>query len=100
MPFVKVANVDEVPEDGGKVANINGREIALFKVKGTIFAIDNTCKHAGGPLGEGWMEDYVVSCPLHGWTYDVHDGKCQMFPNAKVDSFPVKVEGSDVFVDV
>ncbi len=100
MAFVKVANVNDVPESEGKIVKANGREIALFKVQGQFYAIDNTCKHQGGPLGEGWLEDSIVNCPWHGWRYDIKTGQNQMFPNVKVDTFPVKVEGSDVLIDV
>jgi NAD(P)H-dependent nitrite reductase small subunit len=100
MAFVRVASINDVPEGEGKVVKANGRELALFKLGGEFYAIDNTCKHMGGPLGEGWLEDSIVTCPLHGWRYDIKTGICQMFPNIKVDSFPVKVEGDDVLIDV
>ena len=102
MAFVKVASVNDVPEGEGKVVTANGKEIALFKQGGNFYAIDNTCKHMGGALGEGWLEDAIVTCPLHGWRYDIKSGQCEMFPGSdiKVDTFPVKVEGNDVLVDV
>ena len=99
MAFVKVASVNDVPDGEGKIVKANGKEIALFKLNGSFYAIDNTCKHMGGPLGEGWLEDSIVTCPWHGWRYDIKDGQCQMFPNVKVDAFQVKVEGNDVLVD-
>ncbi len=102
MAFVRVASINDVPEGEGKVVKSNGKEIALFKLEGNFYAIDNTCKHMGGPLGEGWLEDSIVTCPLHGWRYDIKTGICQMFQGSdiKVDTFPVKVEGNDVLVDV
>lgn len=100
MAFVKVALVADVNEGEGKVVKANGREIALFKHNGQFFALDNTCKHAGGPIGEGWLEDTIVTCPWHGWRYDITSGNCEMFPGVKLDAFAVKVEGDDVLVDV
>lgn len=99
MAFVKVASVNDVEEGAGKVVTTNGQPIALFKVGGNFYAIHNTCMHRGGPLGEGFLEDNVVTCPWHGWRYDVTSGKCLTLP-VNVKSFPVKVEGSDVLVDV
>jgi len=99
MPFVKVASVNDVEEGAGKVVTANGQMIALFKVKGTFYAIDNTCLHRGGPLGEGFLEDNVVTCPLHGWRYDVTSGKCLTLP-MKTKSYAVKVEGNDVMVEL
>ena len=99
MAFTKVASVSDVPEGEGKIVKAGGKEIALFKLEGEFYALDNTCKHMGGPIGEGWLEDAVVTCPWHGWRYDIKTGVCQMFPNVKLDTFAVKVEGDDIFVD-
>ena len=54
--FVTCANVNDVKEGEGKTVEANGKTIALFNVGGKIYAIDNTCKHAQGPLGEGTCE--------------------------------------------
>ena len=99
MPFVKVANVKDIAEGSGKVVEANGKPIALFKVDGNIHAIDNTCLHRGGPLGEGSLDASAVTCPLHGWRFDVTNGRCLTIPTMKVQSYAVKVEGNDVLVD-
>ena len=61
MSFVEVAKVKDVKEGEGKVVSANGKEIALFNVDGQIFATTNTCLHKGGPLGEGMLDDSVVT---------------------------------------
>ena len=99
MPFVKVADVKDIAEGSGKVVEANGKPIALFKVDGNIHAIDNTCLHRGGPLGEGSLDANAVTCPLHGWRFDVTNGQCLTIPTMKVQSYAVKVEGNDVLVD-
>jgi nitrite reductase/ring-hydroxylating ferredoxin subunit len=76
------------------------RELALFNVSGSYYALDNTCPHRGGPLGEGFLDGKVVTCPWHGWSYDVTNGVCPVNPNIAVRSYPVKIEGSDVHVEV
>lgn len=98
--LVRVASVNDVPEGEGKVVNANGTPIALFKVENTIYAIHNTCLHKGGPLGDGFLDGTTVTCPWHGWQYDVTTGKNVMMPNIAVRKFDVKIEGNDVFVDV
>ena len=60
--------------------------------------LDNTCKHAQGPLGEGICDDNIVTCPWHGWKYDVTTGVCATNPQVKVDKYEVQVEGEDVKV--
>jgi len=69
--FVKVAQVSDLQPGAGKVVMVKDRAIALFNVDGTFYAIDNICLHRGGPLGEGELEGCVVTCPWHGWQYDV-----------------------------
>ncbi len=96
--FVRVASVSEIPPGQGKVVDLNGRAIAVFNCDGTFYAIDNTCKHQGGPLGEGELAGRVVTCPWHGWTYDVSTGISPDDPDCSVDRFEVKVQGEDVMV--
>jgi len=52
----------------------------------------------GGPLGEGFVEDGKVYCPLHGWPFDLKTGRCTTNKRAKVECFQTKVEGGVVFV--
>ena len=97
MPdFVTVAKVSEINEGEGKVVNISGKEIALFNVEGNFYAIDNTCRHKGGPLGEGMLEGNVVTCPWHHWKYDIVTGSSVFNPQIKVDTYEIKVEGNEI----
>lgn len=96
--FVKVAARNEIPPGEGRCLQVGSEKIALFNVGGTLHAIDNTCCHMGGSLGEGQLDEKVVTCPLHGWQYDVTTGECQTQPGARVASFEVKVEIDDVLV--
>lgn len=100
MTFVEVANVSDLKEGEGKVVNANGTDIALFNVDGEFYAINNKCVHKGGPLGEGVLDGDIVSCPWHGWQFNVKTGVSPVNPAAKVDCYPVKVEGDKVFVDI
>ena len=96
--FTKVATTSDIPSGSGKAIEINGKTNAVFNCDGTFYAIDNTCKHRGGPLGEGSLSGKVVTCPWHGWEYDVSTGACQMDPSIKVQKFDVKVEGDNILV--
>lgn len=80
------------------VAEVNGKAIALFNVDGTFYAIDNTCVHRGGPLGEGDVAGDVVACPWHNWEFNVKTGACINNPSAKVAVYEVTVEGTDIKV--
>ena len=100
MGFVKVAAVNELKDGEGKAVQAGGKAIALFKQGGKFHAIDNTCIHQGGPLGEGSLEGTTVTCPWHGWQYNIATGDSTVMPGVKVRSYKVKVEGSSVLVDV
>ena len=96
--FVKVASANDLKPGENKVVNVNGTEVALFNVEGEFFAITNTCPHRGGPLGEGYLEGDAVTCPWHGWRFNVKTGVSPVMPTAKVPTYEVKVEGGDVLV--
>lgn len=96
--FVKVASTKDVPEGEGIVVQANGSEIALFNVAGEFYAIHNVCRHAGGSLGDGFLEGDIVACPIHGWQYNVKNGACLIAPSISVKSYQVKVAGSDIFI--
>ena len=96
--FVRVAGRKDVPEGEGRMFEVNGRQVAVFKVRGKFHAIDNVCRHQGGPLAEGDVEGCVVTCPWHGWTYDVTSGQSPDDPDVSVDRFAVKVDGDDLLV--
>ena len=98
--FVKVAKRSEVPADTGKCVEAGGKEIALFNVEGKICAIQHVCPHQGGPLAEGGIEGKVVTCPWHGWQFDVTTGVCTFNDSVKQETYKVKEEGEDVFVEV
>lgn len=96
--FVRVAGTEDVKPGHGIVAEVNGKTVAVFNVNGEFRAIDNTCLHRGGPLGEGDLEGNVVTCPWHGWQFDVTTGACVNNPSAKVEVYEVQVDGTDVKV--
>src|SRR6266513_2000932 len=80
MPnFIKVAEVSDIPPGTAKVVEVQNVEVALFNLEGQIYALDNMCQHAGGPLGEGKIKEDVVICPWHGYRYHIKTG--QEFPS-------------------
>ena len=97
---VKVATLSQVAEDRGTIVEVNGTAIALFNIKGKIYAIHNQCPHAEGPLGEGDLEEKVVTCPWHGWQFDVTTGSNEGDPELKVETYPVEIRGEDIFVEI
>lgn len=97
---MRIAAVGEVPAGEGRVVEAEGKTLALFNVDGAYFAIDNTCAHRGGPLGEGDLDGRIVTCPWHGWRWDVASGANANNPALKVASFPLTVEGGAIYVEL
>ena len=101
MPtLAKVAKTSDIPTGTGKVVEVGGTTLAIFNCDGKFYAIDNTCRHRGGPLAEGMLSGTSVSCPWHGWEYDVTSGACAMDPSVTMQRFDVKIEGDDIFIAV
>jgi nitrite reductase (NADH) small subunit/3-phenylpropionate/trans-cinnamate dioxygenase ferredoxin subunit len=98
--FVTVAKTSEVPPGTGCIVDVQGIWIALFNVEGTFYAIDNTCPHAGGPLGEGRLDGTIVECPWHSWKFDVTSGERVGNPNFQVTCCAVRVHGDEVQIAI
>ena len=100
MSFVKVGFLSKLPPGSVTEVEIAGRTLALCNAGGTIHALDGVCPHAGGPLGQGALHDCMLVCPWHAWEYDCRSGENDFDPTIRVDTFPVRVEGDDILVDV
>ena len=98
--LVKLATLEELPVGGAKEVEFEGRVFALFNIDGEISAIDGICPHQGGPLADGTIEGTTVTCPWHGWQFDVRTGQTPLGPKVKHSIYEVKVEGQDVLVGV
>lgn len=79
---------------------VAGTAVAVCNVNGTFFAVSNVCPHAGGPIGDGTLEEHKVTCPYHGWSYDVRDGRCFVNKDVTLPRYDVQVIGDEVFVRV
>lgn len=98
--FRKIAKAADIPEGRGRVIDIEGMAVAVYRAGGQFYASENRCPHSGGPVGEGPIEGTVVTCPLHQWKYDLRDGSCTTRPDAKLRIYEVKVEGDDLYVRI
>jgi 3-phenylpropionate/trans-cinnamate dioxygenase ferredoxin subunit len=100
--FVKIGTRTEYEDlEGGKLVEAGGLRIAVFNVGGSYYAIENACPHRGGPLADGMMAGEEVICPWHGSRFNVKTGAVLTPPaRQSVKSFPVRVTGDDVEVEV
>jgi nitrite reductase/ring-hydroxylating ferredoxin subunit len=92
----------QVPADRGWPVRIGGISIAVFDLGDRLVAVENRCRHLANPIDDGLVEDGCVTCPWHGWRYDLRTGAHLTFFGSRpgVRTFPVRVEGDDVLVDI
>ncbi len=99
--WIDVTATDAVPEDDVIGIDIAGKSLALYQVEGEIYATDNICTHGNARLCDGFLEGHEIECPLHQGKFDIRNGKAMCAPLTEdVRTYPVKIEGSRVFVDV
>jgi nitrite reductase/ring-hydroxylating ferredoxin subunit len=98
--FVEVARLDDVPPGTGSMFTAANKDLALFNVAGSIYAIANACPHFGGPLGMGRLDGTVVTCPMHGMKIDVTTGCFAGRPENAVVPYRVRVVDGKIMVAV
>lgn len=99
MEFLKVARVTDLYKGRGKLVRVDGEEIALWQVDGKAYAINNVCPHQHfSMLHQGSIDGLYITCPMHGWTFCLEDGKPKA-GSGKARVYKVKVEGEDVYVE-
>lgn len=97
---VAVGKPEDVPEGSARQFDAGGRPVAVFRCEGTLYALDGTCPHRGGPLGEGTVEGGVVTCPWHGWRFEVRTGRCLNVPGRGQPCLPIREENGAIVVEV
>ena len=98
--FITVGQVADFAPGRGRMVIVNGRHVALFRLDDGFFAIDNLCLHRAGPLCDGDIVDGVVTCPWHGWSYEIRSGTLVQDPRVGVSKHNTRIVGGDVQVQV
>jgi len=97
--WIDAAEEDGVPEDDVIGLQVAGKDLALYKVEGSVFATDNTCTHGQARLCDGFLDGYEIECPLHQGKFDIRNGRGTCAPIVEdVRSYPVRIEGGRVFL--
>jgi nitrite reductase (NADH) small subunit len=98
--FRTVGRVEEIPPGSIRAFQVDEEEIAIANVGGELFATQQHCLHLRGPLGDGRLEGTTLSCPWHGWQYDVTTGKNEFDHAIQLQTYKVKVEGGEVKIAI
>jgi nitrite reductase (NADH) small subunit len=98
--FVTVGKLDQVPPGAARAFPVGGKVVAVFNHGGALFAIDDLCPHMGASLAEGEVADGIVTCCWHAWRFRLSDGTWMNSPKVKTGSYPVRVVGDEIQVEV
>ena len=88
--WVRIGALATVRFDPGACVSVEGRELAVFPIDGGYTALDNSCTHQGAALAEGYVEESTVSCPWHGWRFDLRTGACLTIPDDRTRAYAVR----------
>jgi 3-phenylpropionate/trans-cinnamate dioxygenase ferredoxin subunit len=101
MKKIPLAPASDLVEGQARVFDAEGLRVAVCKVGGKLYAVEDLCTHDDGPLGEGRLEGYAIECPRHGARFDVRDGSVLRMPAAyPVRTFPVSEHEGQLYVEV
>jgi nitrite reductase (NADH) small subunit len=105
MAWTAIGSKDAMKFDPGHAVRVKDRWIAVFSQRGAdgkeeLLAIDNACPHASAPLCDGAVLRGKVVCSLHLWEFDLRTGACDVGPQWNVRTYPVRVQGGEVEVDL
>ena len=98
--LVRACCVDEIPEGTGRMVEVAGECLALFRSGAVVVAVDSECPHRGGALSGGSLHGGAIHCPLHAWPFDARSGLCLDEPGVRVRTFAVEVRGTEVWVEI
>jgi nitrite reductase/ring-hydroxylating ferredoxin subunit len=99
--MVFAAKVADVPDWGTKLVQVEGQAIVLVKTKGVLYACERECPHQGAPLEGAFLKEAGrLSCPRHGYRFDLVTGACQDHPEFTLRVYPVEVRGDDIFIEL
>lgn len=95
---ILACSTDDIGPGSATVVDVNGTDVAIFESEDAYFAVENTCPHQGGPLGEGKVEDNCVYCPWHGWQFDLESGE-HVHGKETAETYDVTVENESIYLE-
>ena len=99
MARIKALELAALPTERFALVTVDDQDVALFRRGDEVLAIGNLCPHQGGSLCDGFVEGDIVTCPLHGWEFDLRSGACMTIPGESVPCYAVTVEDGAVFLE-
>ena len=101
ISWITVGSVEDIPRQGARVVRTGFGDIALFRtVTDEVYALEDRCPHAGGPLSQGIVHNRRVTCPLHNFVIELESGRAVAPDEGCTHAYPVKVENGIVLLSV
>lgn len=94
----RVGSLEELKSGKPMITKVNKQLVAVFMCQGNVVATNGRCPHASGPIHEGEVEGTRLTCPWHGWTFDLVSGECEEDPDLVLERYPVELDGDDILV--
>lgn len=98
--WVPVAEEKDLDARSRVSVKADGLSLLLLKQSGQVFAVSNRCPHLGCPLTRGGLEDYVLTCPCHDWTFDIRTGEFMAAREIKLATYDCKTESGKVYIKI
>lgn len=98
--WIEAAKLADVPPGSALEVVIEGTILALVNVDGEVHALDGMCAHQGGPLGKGVVKGCTLTCPWHGWQYDVTTGRQVLSEQIRQRRYPVRIESDTICIQL
>ncbi|MBX3423693.1 MAG: Rieske (2Fe-2S) protein [Pirellulaceae bacterium] len=98
--FAKLCMLSELNEGQGREFLVEGRVVAIFRVGDSALAVDGICAHQGGPIAKGTVDGHCVTCPWHGWQYDIRSGVNLLTQKPMLECFAVELRGDEVWIRI
>ncbi|MDM0034355.1 non-heme iron oxygenase ferredoxin subunit [Variovorax sp. J22P271] len=100
-PWIEAVDEDGVPDDDVVGVQVAGRDLAFYKVDGSVYATDNICTHGHARLCDGFLDGFEIECPLHQGKFDIRSGRGTCAPVTEdIRSYPVRIEGGRVYLQL
>lgn len=96
--WIEAGKLGDLPNGSAAEIVVEGVILALVRADGEVHALDGMCAHQGGPLGKGAVDGCTLTCPWHGWQYDVATGKQLLSEHIHQRRYPVRLEGDTIWV--
>ena len=100
MNKIRMGKLSEIQPGKALEKSILARRVAVFNVNGQLYGIESDCKHMRASLANGEVKDGLVKCRWHGWRYNLETGECLDLKNTRLKTYPVSIEGDDIFVEI